>query len=360
MSSKLTRLLALVPLAALLSGCNLVLLNPAGDIAAQQRDLLVVSTGLMLIIVIPVIFLTLWFAWRYRQSNTEAKYDPEWHHSTRLEVVIWSAPLAIIIALGALTWVSTHLLDPYRPLSRIDESRPLAADHKPLEVEVIAMDWKWLFIYPEQGIATVNELAAPVDTPIRFKITSTSVMNALAIPALAGMIYAMPGMETKLHAVINQPGVYDGLSGNYSGAGFAGMRFKFHGLAQNDFDAWVAKVRANQTTLGRPEYLTLERPSEREPVRYFGTVDPELYHAILNMCVDKQKMCMDEMMHVDAKGGMGLAGTMNVARMDYDRRRRVSEPDAPGGMFVLASACTPTDPFGVIRTASADQVTDAN
>ena len=200
-------------------------MNPSGDIANQQGRLIVVSTVLMLIIIIPVIALTIFFAWRYRQSNKEADYSPDWDHSTQLELAIWAAPLLIIIALGAITWISTHTLDPYRPLSRLDAERPVPAEAKPLVVEVVALDWKWLFIYPEQGFATVNEMAAPVDRPITFKITATSVMNSFFIPALAGQIYAMPGMETKLHAVINKPGEFEGFSANYSGAGFSGMRF---------------------------------------------------------------------------------------------------------------------------------------
>ncbi|HEY9347403.1 MAG TPA: ubiquinol oxidase subunit II, partial [Inquilinus sp.] len=236
--------LAALPLLVLLGGCNMVVMSPSGDIAVQQRDLIVISTILMLLIIVPVIALTLFFAWKYRQSNKDAAYDPDWHHSTQLEVVIWSAPLVIIIALGALTWISTHTLDPYRPLERIDAERTVAADVKPLTVEVVALDWKWLFLYPEQGIATVNELAAPVDVPIQFKITSATVMNSFFVPALAGQIYAMAGMETKLHAVINKPGEYEGFSANYSGAGFSGMRFTFHGLAAGDFDAWVQKLKA--------------------------------------------------------------------------------------------------------------------
>ena len=159
----------LLPLAAvLLTGCNTVVMNPSGDIASQQAHLIVVSTLLMLLIIVPVIVLTLVFAWRYRQSNKSATYEPDWDHSTQLELVIWGAPLLIIIALGLLTWISTHTLDPYRPLHRLDAQREMPSDIKPLTVEVVALDWKWLFIYPEQGIATVNELAAPVDVPIQF------------------------------------------------------------------------------------------------------------------------------------------------------------------------------------------------
>ncbi|WP_076997234.1 ubiquinol oxidase subunit II [Variovorax sp. KK3] len=342
---KILRWPALLLLATLLAGCNMVVLNPSGDIAAQQARLVVISTLLMLLIIVPVIALTFLFAWRYRQSNTEATYKPDWDHSTQLELIIWAAPLLIIIALGALTWISTHTLDPYRPLDRIAEGRQIPEGTKPLVVEVVALDWKWLFFYPEQGIATVNELAAPVDRPIQFKITASTVMNSFYVPALAGMIYAMPGMETKLHAVINQPGTYDGFSANYSGAGFSGMRFKFHGLAGADFDGWVQKAKAEGKTLGRPDYLDLEKPSEREPVRRYASVAPGLYDAILNRCVEANKMCMRHMMAVDASGGAGKAGLSPLALTEVPR----GEMGLP--MRTVASEiCTVDNPTGAPRT----------
>lgn len=311
--------------AFLLAGCNTVLLSPSGDIAAQQGQLIVISTVLMLLIIVPVIALTFFFAWKYRQSNkaAEAEYAPDWDHSTQLELAIWAAPLLIIIALGALTWISTHTLDPYRALSRIDAHRPVPEGTQPLVVEVVALDWKWLFLYPEQGIATVNELAAPVDRPIQFKITSSTVMNSFFIPALAGQIYAMAGMETKLHAVINKPGEYEGFSANYSGAGFSGMRFKFHGLSDGDFDSWVQKTKADGKELSRAAYLQLEHPSEREPVRHYASVAPGLYDAILNRCVEANRMCMKDMMAIDASGGLGMPGAFNVASLDKPTRARL-------------------------------------
>ena len=305
--------LLLIPTVALLSGCNWVLMNPSGDIALQQRNIILISTGLMMLIIVPVIALTLLFAWRYRKANTQADYRPDWDHSTQLELVIWAAPLLIIIALGAITWISTHTLDPYRPLSRIDANRPVPADVKPLVVEVVALDWKWLFIYPEQGIALVNEMAAPIDRPIQFKITASSIMNSFFIPALAGQIYAMPGMETKLSAVINKPGEFDGFSANYSGHGFNGMRFKFHGMATADFDKWVESNKTSGKQLTRADYLVLEKPSEREPVQRYASVDASLYKAIVNRCVETNKMCMGDMMAIDARGGMGKPGAYNLA-----------------------------------------------
>ena len=298
---------AVLALTVLLAGCNTVVLNPSGDIAAQQGRLVVIATYLMLLIIVPVILLTLLFAWRYRASNKKATYKPEWDHSTQLELVIWAAPLLIIIALGALTWISTHTLDPYRPLDRIGEKRPVGKDVKPLVIEAVALDWKWLFIYPEQGIAVVNELAAPVDRPIEFKITSSGVMNSLFIPALAGQIYAMPAMETKLHAVINEAGVFEGFSANYSGAGFSDMRFKFHGVDAAGFDAWVAKVKGGAENLDRARYLVLEKPSHKEAVRYFNNVAPDLYGAILNRCVAEGSVCVDQMMAKDHATAMGVS-----------------------------------------------------
>jgi cytochrome o ubiquinol oxidase subunit 2 len=312
--------LSLLLILPFMSGCDLVVMSPSGDIAQQQADLIVVSTVLMLLIIVPVLFLTLYFAWHYRHSNTKAKYDPEWHHSTRLEVVIWAAPLAIIIALGAITWISTHKLDPFRPLDRIDAERTIPEGTKPLEVEVVALDWKWLFFYPEYGIATVNEMAAPIDRPITFKITSSSVMNSFYVPALAGMIYAMPGMETKLHAVINKEGVFDGFSSNYSGAGFSHMRFKFHSVNQEGFDGWIARVKQNGTALNQDTYLKLEKPSEREPVRYYATVADGLYQRVLNLCAESGKMCMNEMMHIDMMGGAGVESHENREKLRYDNR----------------------------------------
>ncbi|TPN23614.1 ubiquinol oxidase subunit II [Mesorhizobium sp. B2-3-3] len=342
--------LLLFPLAGLLSGCDLVVLAPAGDVAAQQRDLLVVSTLLMLVIIVPVMALTVFFAWRYRQSNASATYAPDWDHSTKLELVIWAAPLLIIICLGALTWLGTHLLDPYRRIDRIESAQPVTQLHKPLRVEVVALDWKWLFIYPDYGIASVNELAAPVNQPIDFRITSSAVMNSFYIPALAGQIYAMPGMETKLHAVINQPGTYSGFSANYSGAGFSGMRFAFHGLSDQAFDQWVAQAKTASAALNRDSYLELEKPSENEPVRHYASVASDLYGAILNLCVERGKMCMNEMMSIDAKGGLGLAGVRNTLPLQYDKLARRGAIFGNDPSYV-ASICTAEEAVAAARAA---------
>jgi cytochrome o ubiquinol oxidase subunit 2 len=327
--------LFLLPLAAL-AGCNTVVMNPSGDIAAQQAHLIIVSVLLMLLIVVPVIAMVVLFAWRYRKGNTKAKYEPDWDHSTKLELVIWGVPLLMIIVLGLITWISTHKLDPYRPLARLDANRPIPASTKPLVVQVVSLDWKWLFIYPELGIATVNELVTPVDVPIRFKLTSANVMNAFHVPALAGMIYTMAGMETTLNAVLNKPGNYFGLSTNYSGAGFSGMRFGYKGVSQADFDKWVADTKAGGGSLDRANYLELEKPSERDPVRHYGTVEPALFNAILNRCVTEGSVCVNKMMHNDA-----MRAKADIAMKDLPKEVAARNVAATGAAEVCT---TPTNP----------------
>ncbi len=320
----------------------MVVLNPAGDVAMQQGRLVVMSTVLMLLIIVPVMALTIFFAWRYRAANKDAAYEPDWDHSTQLELFIWAAPLLIIICLGALTWVGTHLLDPWRPLARTAPGKAVAADVKPLDVQVVALDWKWLFIYPEQGVATVNELALPVDRPVRFRISASSVMNSFYVPALAGQIYAMPAMETKLHAVLNHAGTYEGFSGNYSGAGFSTMRFAVKGLSDQDFAAWADAARKAPAKLDRAAYLQLEKPSEREPVRRFAVADAGLFDAVVNLCVEPGKMCMRDMMAADARGGMGLAGIYNIRHLEYDKSAgRGTGRGEPRVM--VAATCTPLE-----------------
>jgi cytochrome o ubiquinol oxidase subunit II len=337
---KSLRVLALLAASGLLAGCGMVVMDPSGDVAVQQRNLIIASTALMLLVIVPVIALTFIFAWRYRASNADATYDPDFHHSTQLEVVIWTVPLLIIIALGAMAWISTHTLDPYRPLGRLAPNKPVPADVKPLTVEVVALDWKWLFIYPEYGVASVNEMAAPANVPISFRITSSSVWNTFYVPALAGMIYAMPGMETKLNAVMNKEGEFTGLSGQYSGSGFSRMNFGFRSLTRQGFDEWVAKAKSAGTPLDREAYLKLEKPSEEEPVRYFASPESGLYDAILGLCVTPGQMCVGEMHHIDRTGGAAEDSEANRKRLDYDNRR-LESGDEPSGATFPASGRPP-------------------
>jgi cytochrome o ubiquinol oxidase subunit 2 len=258
----------------LLSGCkHLEVLDPKGAIGMQEKNLLLIATGLMLLVIVPVIIMIIAFAWRYRASNTKATYAPRWAHSTAIEVVVWAIPCVIIAILATLTWTSTHELDPYKPI----ESKV-----KPIHVDVVAMDWKWLFIYPDYGIATVNQMAMPVGTPVSFNITSTTVMNSFFIPQLGSQVYAMSGMQTKLHLIADVAGTYDGISANYSGAGFSGMRFKAIATTQQGFDDWIAKVRAANNPLTPETYAALDKPSENNPVTYYSSTPPSMFAFILH------------------------------------------------------------------------------
>ncbi len=305
-------------------------MNPTGDVARQQADLIVYATVLMLIVIVPVMALTVFFAVKYRASNKDATYEPDWDHSISLEIVVWSLPLAIIICLAGLTWVATHRLNPYSPLTRISEGVPVETNQEPLIIEVAAMDWKWLFIYPEQGIAVVNEAAAVVDRPVEFRLTSTTVMNSFHIPSLAGQIYAMAGAQTELNAVINEPGVYNGFSSNYSGAGFSKMRFKFHGLDETGFGEWVEKVRGSDATLDQARLAELNQPSIANPVTYFGALEDGLWERMVNNCVDPDDLCKHDMMMADALGGGGLEGLWN-----REMFRGICSSDNPAAFMAL-------------------------
>lgn len=262
----------------LLGGCNMEILSPKGDIGAQEKTLLFTATGLMLIVVIPVIIMILTFAWKYRASNTKADYQPKWAHSTAIEVVVWTVPCIIVAILAVITWRSTHALDPYKPL---------VSEHKPVTIEVVSLDWKWLFIYPEYDIATVNEIAFPVDVPVNFRITSASVMNSFFIPQLGSQIYSMAGMETKLHLNAREPGTYAGISANYSGAGFSGMRFKAIATSQEGFDNWVKEAKASAASLTPAVYQELTKRSERNPVVKYASVPPSMFDYILGSTMSK-------------------------------------------------------------------------
>ena len=297
--------LPLLVLPILLGGCDMVVMNPTGDIAVQQRNLILFSVAVMLLIIVPVMVLTVLFAYRYRRGNPNKTYDPSFDHSTTLELVIWSCPLLIIIALSAVTWTSTHLLDPFRPLERLAPGVPVPPDAKPLNVQVVALDWKWLFIYPDLGIATVNELALPVNVPVRFSITSTDQFNTFYAPTLAGMIYAMPTMRSELNAVLNKPGESWGYSGNYTGRGYSDMRFKLRGVEEADFGRWVADVKTAGKGLELSTLVELVKPSEKEPVMHFASVQEGLFDRALNRCIEPGKPCMIDVMRRDMEAGGG-------------------------------------------------------
>lgn len=265
MFRKAQLLIFICVITSLLSGCELALFDPKGPIGEQAKDLIIISVLLMLIIIIPVIFMTFYIPYKYRSTNKEAEYKPKWEHSTKIELVVWIVPCLIVAALAVVTYVTSHTLDPRKPLGNEEET---------LTIQVVAMDWKWLFIYPEQQIATVNEIAIPVDTPVEFLITSDTVMNSFFIPRLGSQIYAMAGMENRLNLIASEEGVYRGMSANYSGFGFSGMKFKTHAVDNNGFDTWVAKVRASGQVLSKTRYEALTAKTKDHPVEYYSDVDP--------------------------------------------------------------------------------------
>lgn len=275
-------ILSLISAATLLSGCDMALLDPKGQIGLEQRSLILTALGLMLLVVIPAIVMAVVFAIKYRASNTKATYSPNWSHSNKVELVVWSVPILIIIFLAILTWKSTHALDPRKPIE---------SDAKTMTIQVVALDWKWLFIYPEQGIATVNQIAFPANVPVKFEITSNSVMNSFFIPQLGGQIYAMAGMNSTLHLIANEPGSYNGISSNFSGRGFSGMKFTAIATPnQQGFDQWVQKVKASPDTLTTMNaYEQLAAPSEYHPVEFFSSVKPELFQHVIGKFMGKGK-----------------------------------------------------------------------
>lgn len=273
--SWLARLCRLLPLSAtlLLGGCHFALLDPKGPIGEAERWIILTASGLMLIVVVPVIVLAIVIPWRYRASNTKAEYRPEWSHSNKIEAVMWSIPIAIVTILAVICWRTSHQLDPFRPI-------PSKA--QPVHIEAVAMDWKWLFIYPNHHIATVNEVAMPVGVPVVFHITSATVMNSFFIPRLGSQIYAMANMQTADNLVASAPGTYRGFSANFSGGGFSGMTFKVKAMSQSDYRRWLANVGSSTKTLGAKQYLALDRPSSDVPVTYYSHVNPALFGQILS------------------------------------------------------------------------------
>ncbi|MCF6765698.1 ubiquinol oxidase subunit II [Thiotrichales bacterium 19S3-7] len=252
----------------------MISLHPKGLIASEEKELFIIAVLLMLIVVIPVILLTVIIAWRYRASNKKATYKPNWSHSTILEVIWWTIPCIIIAILAIITWVSTHTLDPYRPLAKQD-------DQKPLVVQVISLDWKWLFIYPEQNIATVNYLQIPTNRQVAFRITADAPMSSFIIPQLGGQIYAMAGMQTQLHLIADHPGIYRGFNANYTGKGFAGMHFNARATSKAEFNQWVNQVKHSGNTLTEQAYMQLVHPTVNNPIQYYSSVSNNLYHEIL-------------------------------------------------------------------------------
>jgi cytochrome o ubiquinol oxidase subunit II len=258
--------------ATTLGGCNEGVLDPQGPIAAAERLLLINSTAIMLVVVVPVILATLGFAWWYRSSNSRARRSPDLAYEGRIELVVWSIPALTVMLLGGVIWIGTHQLDP---------RAPIAAHADPLRVDVVALDWKWLFIYPDQGIAAVNQLVIPAGTPVNFRLTSATVMNSFFIPQLGSQIYTMGGMITHLNLLADAPGKFPGFSANFSGDGFARMGFVVEALPAGHFDPWVAQVRGAGAALDEAGYAELAKPSEAVSPTTYRAVAPQLFERIV-------------------------------------------------------------------------------
>lgn len=252
---------------------SLAVLNPEGQIGSQQRDLLLFACLLSLVVVIPVYGLLFFTAWRYRSSNKKATYKPKWAHNRALEITWWGIPCILIVILAVVTVKSSHDLDPYKPLS---------SEKKPVTVQVVALEWKWLFIYEDYNIASVNHLEIPEKTPINFKITADAPMNSFWIPKLGGQVYAMKGMETKLHLIADQTGTYSGSSANLSGEGFAGMKFDVRSSTTAQFNDWVARAKKTPDALTSNIYDELAKPSTNHKTKVYASVDSKLYSTILH------------------------------------------------------------------------------
>jgi cytochrome o ubiquinol oxidase subunit 2 len=249
---------------------NAGVLDPQGPVGAAERIILLNATSIMLAVVVPVIALTLAFAWWFRSGNRNAKYLPDWEYSGHIELVVWSIPALVVLFLSGICWIGSHQLDPHAPL---------ASDTKPVDIDVVSLDWKWLFLYPGENVASVNRVVVPAGTPIRFRLTSGTVMNSFFVPQLGSQIYAMAGMTTRLSLMADRPGTYPGLSAQFSGEGFSDMRFDLVALPADKYAAWLAEAKASKDALDLRAYQQLGRPGIATPATY-SNVPPKLFETI--------------------------------------------------------------------------------
>lgn len=251
---------------------RIAMLDPKGVIAEKELDLMILATLLMLVVVVPVFILTFYISWKYREENTKAIYSPDWNHSHLAEAVWWGFPLAIVAVLSVIAWESSHELDPYKPIQ---------SETKPLTIQVVALQWKWLFIYPEQKIASVNYAQIPENTPINFEVSADAPMNSFWVPQLGGQIYAMPGMKSQLHLIAEKTGSFSGSSANISGEGFSGMTFEVKSTSSDDFDQWAKTVRQSSPPLQQDSYQALAKPSKYAPPTTYSLQKEDLFHWIV-------------------------------------------------------------------------------
>ncbi|MBX4186797.1 MAG: ubiquinol oxidase subunit II [Candidatus Doudnabacteria bacterium] len=255
----------------LLQGQNIQLFNPQGIIARQQMELIITATLLMLVVVLPVIVMTFYISWKYRAQRKE-EYAPNWDRDPKLQLVWWGFPALIIIAIAAMTWQSSHALDPYK---RIENNT------KPITIQVVALEWKWLFIYPEQKIATVNYLEIPQKTPVHLELTADAPMNSFWIPQLGGQMYAMAGMATKLNLMADTTGEFPGSAAEINGKGFSGMNFLTKSTTKNEFDTWVLSVKKSSEPLTQDKYNELSKPSENNARAFYASAEHDLFNSII-------------------------------------------------------------------------------
>ncbi|RCL01311.1 MAG: cytochrome o ubiquinol oxidase subunit II [Candidatus Tokpelaia sp. JSC085] len=282
----------------LLSGCDIAVLHPAGLVAKAQRDLIVVSLLLMLCIVIPVMIAIVAFAIKYRVSNSAAEYLPEWGESHKVEFFMWGIPICIVAVLAVLSAYFIHQYEPSKPL---DLALTDDGHNRLLRIDVVALEWKWLFIYPEYGIATINEIYAPTGQQVSLQLTAENTINAFWVPKLGTVLYAMPQMNAKLHLVSEEDGQFSGISANYSGEGFSNMRFTWNSVSHDDFNHWVARVRQSSVTLDSSTYLALTQRNKNTPVTHFSEIEKNLYYRIVNRCVVQGSQCNEYLMRLAAE-----------------------------------------------------------
>ena len=267
------RTLIVVACVAALGGCTEGVLAPQGPIAAAERQILFNALGIMLAIAVPTILATLGVAAWFRASNTRARYLPDFEYSGRLELLVWSIPAMTVLLVGGVAWVGSHDLDP---------RQAIASAEQPLKVQVVSLDWKWLFIYPEQGIASVNQLTIPAGTPVEFELTSSGVMNSFFVPQLGSQIYTMAGMVTRVALLADHPGTFRGLSANFSGSGFADMRFSVDAVSAEDFTRWIDAARSTGPELDASAYADLAKPSAALAPFTYRAVASDVFDAIVS------------------------------------------------------------------------------
>ncbi|TPM96681.1 ubiquinol oxidase subunit II [Mesorhizobium sp. B2-1-3A] len=271
-STSLTRPLLCIPATAFMPGCAGGVLDPQGPIGAGNRTILLNSLAVMLVIVVPTLVALLAFAWKFRASNSNARYDPEFTYSGRIELIVWSIPTLTILFLGGLIYYGSYQLDPRKP---IPSAQP------PLDIQVVALDWKWLFLYPEQGVGAVNQLVIPAGVPVHFRLTSASVMNTFFVPQLGSMVYVMNGMQTELHLQADREGSFFGQSAHFSGDGFSDMNFSVNAVSADAFARWASSLRGGGGVLNATAYRELARQSTKVPPSTFGHVQPGLFDAVV-------------------------------------------------------------------------------